>query len=279
MRQLWTAVLLLVGSEVTADTKYLAFFPYDSSGFASAGEFDLTKIAVFKNGLEGPWTYFTVEVQSVNFTCNNPALQPTDGRVHILFTAESELGPNGEPPGEYVSEIARYVQNGASVVEQAVNNPAQADYLAWGWPGAEGGTPAFGKFWLTMMPGNYFEPRTQSAGGPCDAADIEIQFKFGFGLNSTNYNFSTETAKITHYTFNDSDGDGFTDPYEEALGSDATNLASTPFDLDGDGVTNAEDAYPNDPSKWAAPVPGMPAMLLFLLTGLLGLLSVRRLRA
>ena len=279
MRRLWVAVLLLVGSEVTADTQYLAFFPYDSTGFASAGEFDLTKIAVFKNGLEMSWTYFTVEVQSVNFTCNNPALQPADGRVHILFTAASELGPSGEPPGEYVSEIARYVQNGASVAEQAVNNPAQADYLAWGWPGAEGGTPAFGKFWLTMMPGNYFEPRTQSAGGPCDAADVEIQFKFGFGLNSTNYNFATETAKITHYTFNDSDGDGFTDPYEEALGSDATNLASTPFDLDGDGVTNAEDAYPNDPSKWAAPVPGMPAMLLLLLAGLLGLLGLRRLMA
>jgi hypothetical protein len=47
-------------------------------------------------------------------------------------------------------------------------------------------------------------------------------------------------------------------------------------DSDGDGVYDAEDAYPNDPSKWAAPVPGMPAMLLFLLAGLLGLLGVRR---
>lgn len=264
---------------MTADTQYRAFFPYDSAGFASAGEFDLKDIADFRNRLESPWTYFTVEVQSVNFTCNNPAVQPADGRVHILFTAESELGPNGEPPGEYVSEIARYVQTPTSVVEQVVNNPAQADYLAWGWPGAKGGTPAFGKFWLTMMPGNYFEPRTQSAGGPCDAADIEIQFQFGFGLNSTIYNFSTETAKIAHYIYSDSDGDGFTDPYEEALGSDATNLASTPSDLDGDEVTNAEDAYPNGPSKWAAPVPGMPAMLLLFLTGLLGLLGVRRLKA
>ena len=50
-------------------------------------------------------------------------------------------------------------------------------------------------------------------------------------------------------------------------------------DSDGDGVYDAEDAYPNDPSKWAAPVPGMPAMLLFLLAGLLGLLGVRRLKA
>ena len=50
-------------------------------------------------------------------------------------------------------------------------------------------------------------------------------------------------------------------------------------DSDGDGVYDAEDAYPNDPSKWAAPVPGMPTMLLLLLAGLLGLLGVRRLRA
>ena len=263
MIRLLTAVLLLVGSEVTADTQYLAFFPYDSSGFASAGEFDLTKIDVFRNGLEMPWTTYTVEVQSVNFTCNNPALQPADGRVHILFTAASEFGPNGELPGEYVSEIVRYVGGGESpVVEDAVNNPAQADYFVWGWPGAQGGTPAFGKFWLTMMPGNYFEPRTQSAGGPCDAADIEIQFRFGFGLDSTIYNYFAETAKIIHYNYSDSDGDGFTDPYEEALGSDATNLASTPSDLDGDGVTNAEDPYPNDPSNGAAPAD--PAILWFI---------------
>lgn len=105
MRRLLMAVLFLVGSEVTADTKYLAFFPYSAFGFASAGEFDLTKIDAFRNGLEMPWSYFTVEVQSVNFTCNDPAFQPADGRVHILFTAESKLGPNGELPGEYVSEL------------------------------------------------------------------------------------------------------------------------------------------------------------------------------
>ena len=50
-------------------------------------------------------------------------------------------------------------------------------------------------------------------------------------------------------------------------------------DSDGDGVYDTEDAYPNDPSKWAAPVPGMPAMLLLLLAGLLGLLGLRRLMA
>ena len=249
MRRLLIAVLFLVGSEVTADTKYLAFFPYNAFGFASAGEFDLTKIEAFRNGLEMPWSYFTVEVQSVNFTCNDPAFQPADGRVHILFTAESKLGPNGELPGEYVSEIARYVQDPSSVLKQTVNNPAQADYFVWGWPGAEGGTPTFGKFWLTMMPGNYFEPRTSGSGGPCDAADIEIQFLFGFGLNDTLYNFYAETATITHNIFWDSDGDGFTNPYEEALGSDATNPASTPSDFDGDGVTNAEDAFPNDASE------------------------------
>ena len=141
------------------------------------------------------------------------------------------------------------MQSPSSVLKQTANNPAQADYFVWGWPGAEGGTPTFGKFWLTMMPGNYFEPRTSGSGGPCDAADIEIQFLFGFGLNDTLYNFYAETATITHYIFWDSDGDGFTNPYEKALGSDATNPASTPSDFDGDGVTNIEDAFPNDASE------------------------------
>ena len=52
-------------------------------------------------------------------------------------------------------------------------------------------------------------------------------------------------------------------------------------DSDGDGVYDAEDAYPNDPSKWAAPapVPFMPGLGLLLLTALLGLLGVRRLRS
>ena len=145
-------------------------------------------------------------------------------------------------------------------------------------------------------------------GGPCDAADIEIQFRFGFGLNDTEYNFAAETATITHYIFGDSDGDGFTNPYEEALGSDETNPASTPSDFDGDGVTNAEDAFPNDasetldtdgdgvgdnadafpndPSNWApyrpgstVPVPVLPFWGLLSLAGLLGLLGFRKLRA
>lgn len=49
-------------------------------------------------------------------------------------------------------------------------------------------------------------------------------------------------------------------------------------DRDGDGVRDEDDAYPDDPTRWALQVPVMPAIVLLLLAVLLSLLGLRRLR-
>ena len=49
-------------------------------------------------------------------------------------------------------------------------------------------------------------------------------------------------------------------------------------DRDGDGVRDEDDAYPDDPTRWALQVPVMPAIGLLLLAVLLSLLGLRRLR-
>ena len=74
----------------------------------------------------------------------------------------------------------------------------------------------------------------------------------------------------------DSDGDGANDD-QDAFPNDPTETA----DSDNDGVGDNADAFPNDPTRSALPampVPLMPAIVLFLLAGLLGLLGVRRLK-
>ena len=61
--------------------------------------------------------------------------------------------------------------------------------------------------------------------------------------------------------------------------SSASNSVTPELDSDGDGVSDDEDAFPNDPTRSASPampVPLMPAVVLFLLAGLLGLVGVRR---
>ncbi len=47
----------------------------------------------------------------------------------------------------------------------------------------------------------------------------------------------------------DSDGDGYFDADETAAGSNPNDPKSTPVDLDGDGVPNDQDAFPNDPNE------------------------------
>jgi len=47
----------------------------------------------------------------------------------------------------------------------------------------------------------------------------------------------------------DSDDDGWTNAAEKEAGSDPMNPVSTPLDLDGDGYSNKEDAYPRDPER------------------------------
>ena len=74
----------------------------------------------------------------------------------------------------------------------------------------------------------------------------------------------------------DSDGDGTNDA-EDAFPNDPTETA----DSDSDGVGDNADAFPNDPTRSvlpAMPVPIMPALVLLLLAGLLGLLGGRRLK-
>lgn len=62
-------------------------------------------------------------------------------------------------------------------------------------------------------------------------------------------------------------------------GADSTAINVSPHpDSDGDGVIDPRDAYPNDPTRSVMPVPLIPALGLFMLAGLLGILGVRRLR-
>ncbi len=62
----------------------------------------------------------------------------------------------------------------------------------------------------------------------------------------------------------DSDGDGYNNTHENASGSDPFDPASTPVDLDGDGVVNEKDAYPLDPTRWAEEkAVGILTILLF----------------
>ena len=80
-------------------------------------------------------------------------------------------------------------------------------------------------------------------------------------------------AVFTRTGPSDSDGDGVNDD-QDAFPDDPSETA----DSDGDGVGDNADAFPNDPTRSAMPVPLMPAVVLLLLAGLLGLLGGRRLK-
>ena len=74
----------------------------------------------------------------------------------------------------------------------------------------------------------------------------------------------------------DLDNDGVVDAQD-----DFPNDPTETTDSDGDGVGDNADAFPNDPTRSALPampVPLMPAVVLLLLAGLLGLLGIRRLK-
>lgn len=72
----------------------------------------------------------------------------------------------------------------------------------------------------------------------------------------------------------DLDNDGVVDA-EDAFPNDPTETT----DSDGDRVGDNRDVYPNDPNRWAVPVPFMPWLALLLMAGLLGLMGARRVRA
>ncbi len=82
-------------------------------------------------------------------------------------------------------------------------------------------------------------------------------------LGSLNKNLSSFRASIKNSQL-DSDGDGISDSYELELGTDPADPTSVPADmdsdgipdlldddLDGDGVTNSADLFPDDPSESA----------------------------
>jgi hypothetical protein len=138
----------------------------------------MKKINVFANGCEMPWTYYQTVINSGE-----------NGYDKIMYTSESKFGPNGEQPGEYVSQIRRR--------SEVINNPTVKDYENWGWKlskDADGNKilPKYGEF--TFIRGQEADYEELSTG------TIDVKFKFGFGLNNTCYNYATED--ITLQIFN-----------------------------------------------------------------------------
>ena len=154
-----------------SNTNYLVF--EDSNNV-----YDMKKINVFANGCEMPWTYYQTVINLGE-----------NGYDKIMYTSESKFGPNGEQPGEYVSQIRRR--------SEVINNPTIKDYENWGWKlskDADGNKilPKYGEF--TFIKGQEADYEELSTG------TIDVKFKFGFGLNNTCYNYATED--ITLQIFN-----------------------------------------------------------------------------
>jgi hypothetical protein len=134
---------------------------------------------VFANGCEMPWTYYQTVINSGE-----------NGYDKIMYTSESKFGPNGEQPGEYVSQIRRR--------SEIINNPTIKDYENWGWnlsKDADGNKilPKYGEF--TFIRGQEADYEALTTNGT-----IPVKFKFGFGLNNTCYNYATE--EVTLQIFN-----------------------------------------------------------------------------
>jgi len=94
-----------------------------------------------------------------------------------------------------------------------------------------------------------------------DAKDFSLQERFGWGYG---FNFTVMMFDINDnmgygmehlwvdLSYLDTDGDGYADIWEDALGTNKTNVTSYPADYDSDGMPNAydddddDDGYPDD---------------------------------
>ena len=125
----------------------------------------VNKAASFRNGVDMPWTYFTLDLMDPTDggTHATTDAQKKDARRRLMWTSESEdassdyykdnfpasigsikkdqygntmdtRGDHYAKAGCHVSQIKRLTKIGSAYVEEFINNPTFDDYKKWGWP-------------------------------------------------------------------------------------------------------------------------------------------------
>ena len=200
------------------------------------------------------------------------------GRQGLSFSAD--LGGSYTKVGFHA-----FTNGGDSVTIEVLVNGASSGSVTFGSTGAPGApSPGF----IAVEDANGFDSITISVLNNINAFLTIDNLRFEGGdadgdgvLDSEDQCANTPSSETADSSGcgpsqRDSDGDGTNDA-EDAFPNDPTETA----DSDSDGVGDNADAFPNDPTRSvlpAMPVPIMPALVLLLLAGLLGLLGGRRLK-